>query len=338
MRQSIILTSILIALFGCGGTPAQETPSNTVQTSTTNEVSTTPAVAPATTTTPATDTTPLASTNPVVVYDVGIFFDAEVAGLAYDCGEAEGVTDENGSFEYLPGEECDFTLGENTYSVETANVAEGVVTPFDLTESSDEGIELARVIQSLSEEDADGTLVLKQDTVSKLEKINLKDANATQKAIEKVGARIVKLEDTIAHLKENFDLDNKNAARVTLKIETLERVKANKEKIKNAREKVLAAKDDAKAARDSINEAKDALQKAREEGDEAAISAAQEALAQARGDAKEVKEEIQTIKDEVKEEIQDAKDDIKETRDEAKEARDAIKAAKDADSNTTEAS
>ena len=331
MNKYFILVGTFVALIvGCGG-DAVTKPVVAPSTSATTSNTSTGAIAPQ----EALDAKSEGAQEPTVVYDVGIFFDAEVAGLAYECTETEGVTDSDGSFEYLPGDDCSFALGENSYEVDTANVTEGVVTPFDLTDTEEEGIELARVIQSVSEEDANGVLVVAQDTAKKLDKINLKDPEATQKAIEKIGAKIVKIEDAIAHLKENFDLDAKNAGRVTLKIATLERVKSNKEKIKNAREKALALKDDAQEARADVKEARAALQEARDGGDADAIAAAKEALQTTLDEGKEVKADIIEAKAQIKEEIQEAKDDTKAARDEAKAAKEAAQAEKAAATTET---
>jgi hypothetical protein len=78
----------------------------------------------------------------------GIFLDAEVEGLTYTTDSGiTGQTDENGTYEYVPGEQITFSIGGVT--IGTVDGAPSC-TPFDFGAAS---TNIARFIQSL---DADG--------------------------------------------------------------------------------------------------------------------------------------------------------------------------------------
>ena len=78
----------------------------------------------------------------------GLFLDAEVEGLTYTTTSGiTGQTDENGTYEFLPGEQISFSIGG--VSIGTVDGAP-VCTPFDFGAAS---TNIARFIQSL---DADG--------------------------------------------------------------------------------------------------------------------------------------------------------------------------------------
>lgn len=78
----------------------------------------------------------------------GVFLDAEVEGLTYQSGNnPPGTTDENGTFEYTPGQELSFSVG----GVQLGTLADGaaVCTPYDFVVPGN----IARFLQSL---DGDG--------------------------------------------------------------------------------------------------------------------------------------------------------------------------------------
>lgn len=87
-------------------------------------------------------------TNPEPTISVGFFLDSEVKGLTYQSGDnPAGTTDENGTFEYTPGQPLTFSIG----GVELGTLADGasICTPNDFIIPEN----IARFIQSL---DADG--------------------------------------------------------------------------------------------------------------------------------------------------------------------------------------
>jgi len=84
----------------------------------------------------------------------GRFVDSPVAGLQYATASQSGVTDANGSFSYLAGEQVTFSIGDINFP---ATPASPTVTPLDVfstTEIGNTGVmNMARLLQSL---DTDG--------------------------------------------------------------------------------------------------------------------------------------------------------------------------------------
>lgn len=84
----------------------------------------------------------------------GVFVDSPVAGLTYATETRSGVTDDDGRFEYLPGESVTFSIG--ALVLPTVDAGERL-TPIDLGRASRDverfAINVARLLQSL---DADG--------------------------------------------------------------------------------------------------------------------------------------------------------------------------------------
>jgi hypothetical protein len=83
-------------------------------------------------------------TSPGTPATMGVFLDAEVEGLTYQSGDnPPAVTDENGTFEYTPGEPLSFSVG----GVELGTLTDGAVvcTPNDFIVPEN----IARFLQSL---------------------------------------------------------------------------------------------------------------------------------------------------------------------------------------------
>ena len=84
----------------------------------------------------------------------GVFLDGPVQGLHYDTPSQHGSTDAKGGFQYLPGEEVAFSVGNIQFAAATA---QSIMTPLDLagtTNVSDQRVtNMLVLLQSL---DADG--------------------------------------------------------------------------------------------------------------------------------------------------------------------------------------
>lgn len=83
----------------------------------------------------------------------GIFSDSPVSGLTYTTSTADGVTDEDGRFEYREGETVVFSIGSLALPVV---VGTELVTPLDMAGSDDitdpSVVNIARLLQSLDED------------------------------------------------------------------------------------------------------------------------------------------------------------------------------------------
>lgn len=86
--------------------------------------------------------------------ETGVFIDSPVQGLSYLTASQQGFTNENGEFNFLPGEEVLFSIGNLELP---PVVAMAVIDPYDIFATDDiydpSVINLARMLQSL---DVDG--------------------------------------------------------------------------------------------------------------------------------------------------------------------------------------
>lgn len=60
----------------------------------------------------------------------GVFVDAPIAGLAYECGQLRGVTDSNGNFRYSVGTPVTFKVGDIIVGTSTGS---GILTPINFS-------------------------------------------------------------------------------------------------------------------------------------------------------------------------------------------------------------
>ncbi|RTR34397.1 hypothetical protein EKG39_01605 [Shewanella atlantica] len=97
------------------------------------------------------DSTPDPTPTPVVLS--GVFSDSPVSGLGFETASQSGVTDAEGMFDYLEGEEVVFFLGGTRFPSVTA---QSEVTPMDLYQTelaSDIGVvNTLRILQSLDQD------------------------------------------------------------------------------------------------------------------------------------------------------------------------------------------
>lgn len=87
----------------------------------------------------------------VVPNAFGRLIDSEVIGLKYKSGEYEGLTDENGEFGYILGEQIQFFVGDIAigYQVEPKDI----LTPYELANNNSfVALNIARFLQSLDDD------------------------------------------------------------------------------------------------------------------------------------------------------------------------------------------
>ena len=87
----------------------------------------------------------------VVPNAFGKLIDSEVIGLKYKSGEYESITDENGGFGYILGEQIQFFVGDIAigYQVDPKDI----LTPYDLANNNSfAALNIARFLQSLDDD------------------------------------------------------------------------------------------------------------------------------------------------------------------------------------------
>src|SRR5690554_7461786 len=84
----------------------------------------------------------------------GVFIDSPVGNIGYKTPTHNGVTSEAGEYQFTPGEEVTFFIGDLTFP---PVLAAGIVTPLDIAGTTDTSnqmvVNIARLLQSL---DTDG--------------------------------------------------------------------------------------------------------------------------------------------------------------------------------------
>jgi hypothetical protein len=122
MNRSIIISSLLLPLFACGGGSS----------GTTSDLDT-----------PANSST-----------QTGVFLDSPIIQIAYQTETLSGFTNDKGEFDYLPGEAVTFSIGDLIFP---STPAIGVVTPLNIAGTTDIDdpavINMIRLLQTL---DSDG--------------------------------------------------------------------------------------------------------------------------------------------------------------------------------------
>lgn len=79
------------------------------------------------------------------------FVDALVVGLEYDCESyTKGKTDKNGAFDYVGIGDCEFHLGELSFTASQESMQKGYVTPYDVTETPEEAYVLSAILHYVS--------------------------------------------------------------------------------------------------------------------------------------------------------------------------------------------
>lgn len=142
----------------------------------------------------------------------GVFADSVVAGIGYRTDTQEGVTNENGEFDYVEGETVTFFVGD----IELPPVAGGeIVTPLDVFATQDftdrRVVNLARLLQSLDKDgnpdnglDLDGAstgaigFALDFDVPTETFEANINVINLVSAA----GRTLVSAADALGHLRQ----------------------------------------------------------------------------------------------------------------------------------------
>jgi hypothetical protein len=191
-----------------------------------------------------------------LVEKVGFFIDNIMSGLPYICDSAVGVTGEDGSFSYNNGDSCTFYLGENEYTLDNV-VDQDVVTPFDLTGSEEEGLALSRVLQSLSVENADGSLKLDQNRLRQMKKLYLNDVDKVEEAIKATGAKVKNMEEVKSHLEKAFEKDANGKFKIKENIKERTKEKAQEKEAEKKAHREEEMKQHQRKNSDSSEEAKE---------------------------------------------------------------------------------
>ena len=150
-----------------------------------------------------------------MTYSVAAIVDGVVEGLEYfTTSGLTGLTDENGQFRYLNGDDITFKVGGVVLGTATAeDVASGKtflqdIADVDRTDLNDEYLEnMATFLQSLDENrHPDDGIVITEATRMALQGANLDLRTATgtevRTLVEDIGARYVNEADAMAHVKK----------------------------------------------------------------------------------------------------------------------------------------
>ncbi|MFK7995990.1 MAG: hypothetical protein AB8B87_17770 [Granulosicoccus sp.] len=116
----------------------------------------------------STDTPETDTPDPGINLLTGVFLDSAVSGLAYQTETRSGVTNEQGQFQYLAGENVTFSIGSLQLPVVPA--AE-TITPVTLSPTNtiedDTTVNIARLLQSLDADDnPDNGIVISDEAAS----------------------------------------------------------------------------------------------------------------------------------------------------------------------------
>jgi len=135
---------------------------------------------------------------------IGAFFDSYTVGLKYKCGEYQGITGNKGSFVFSNQDECIFSFGENDFKADSKALSDGIVTPFEITNSIEEARLLAKIILSFSKEKGN-ELFLDRKKLDTLAKLDLKSADDVEEKIKHAQGIKTSLLRTREHLGLCFD-------------------------------------------------------------------------------------------------------------------------------------
>lgn len=94
---------------------------------------------------------------------VGYYVDGPVEGVEYDCGNQNGVTDNNGTFTFEEGENCTFTLGGITLREVNASELEDNMILFE------NNLETSQLLQTLDNDgDSDNGIQIAQNVLESI--------------------------------------------------------------------------------------------------------------------------------------------------------------------------
>ncbi len=162
--------------------------------------------------------------NNAPVVQTGVFVDAAVANIGYRTATQSGVTDADGNYNFLPGEQVTFFIGDLVFPPVTAK---GVVTPVDIalendanaTIDSDISLNIARLLQSLdSDNDPDNGIQVPNFTTAPSASIDLTASPTVFEAAfatEFPAETLVTSSDAKNHLQAEIDELNSGGGSVT---------------------------------------------------------------------------------------------------------------------------
>ncbi|MCG9696849.1 hypothetical protein [Shewanella sp. Isolate11] len=158
--------------------------------------------------------------TPEVTYETGVFIDSAVAGIGYRTttpdGEIrdEGVTNENGEYDYVEGDSVTFFIGDLEFPSTTAT---GVVTPLDIAGTDNvtdqKVVNMVRLLQTLDQDgDPENGITITETAISAAEPVDFNvtpdefaASTAVQAVIENGGqdtavTELVSESDAVEHL------------------------------------------------------------------------------------------------------------------------------------------
>jgi hypothetical protein len=151
----------------------------------------------------------------------GVFIDSAVQGLAYSTSTQSGVTDEQGRFSYLEGEEVTFSIGDIQFP---AVIGQDVISPLDVfatTMVDDLRVSnMARLLQTLDEDGSAGngiTITAQAHTQAMGAVVDFASVDFAQQVVDVVAnsgavyTTLISSQSALAHL--NLTLGNATSSR-----------------------------------------------------------------------------------------------------------------------------
>ena len=147
--------------------------------------------------------------NPVVAQKIGkgYYVDSAIEGVTYLCGSESGITDENGTFNFEIGSDCNFTIGGVNLRDINASLLEDNITVLEINETvaqllqtldsdgdASNGIQIPKSAESVVKETLPSLSDLNQDL---LEAVH---SRLTEEHSEEYNGTVVDKNQTVAHL------------------------------------------------------------------------------------------------------------------------------------------
>ena len=125
-----------------------------------------------------------------------------VSGLHYQCGKYSGRTSKFGAFDYEDGEGCTFRIGGLFVDASSADLEDGIITPYDLTGSKEAAWTLSAIIQSVFAHTIRDVLIPSPYVV----RVKSVDLSAGEAAVAEALSRVMNLTPkTLAAAKAKLD-------------------------------------------------------------------------------------------------------------------------------------
>ena len=178
--------------------------------------------------------TPANSGNSNVANKIGkgYYVDSAVEGVNYQCGNERGTTDENGTFTFESGSDCNFTLGrvklrdinaslleDNITILETNETVAQLLQTLDSDGNASNGIQIPKVAESVLDETIPSLDDLDQDLLEVIhDRLKTEDSNEYHgKVIDRnqtvVHLNRTKVELEERHIRTHLDIEAEHRAR-----------------------------------------------------------------------------------------------------------------------------